>query len=527
MTISRALLALCSAALAAGCATAPEPRIEAPAWPPAPVADAQPQAIVSPPTAAPPAPPAAPATQAPVAVAEPPAASASAVPLRVARPEDRPEGLRGQSGAERALDAARIDLWERVRSGFAAPDLDNELVRRWERWYAERPEYVERMMDRGGRYLFHIVEEVHERGLPMELALLPFIESAFNPEALSRARASGMWQFMPATGVHFDLKQNLFRDDRRSVIASTRAALDYLQMLHRMFGDWHLALAAYNWGQGNVQRAIARNERARIGTSYADLRMPDETRNYVPKLQAVKNIVMRPQAFGLKLPPLENHPFFLTVPIDRDIDVALILQLSGLDAEAFRALNPQLNKPVVLAAATPNLLLPYGEANRFVTGLSRHNGPLSSWTAWVAPRTMKPQEAARLVRMTESELVDVNRIPPRMLVRQGSALVVRRTSPGGADVADHLADRGRLALAPEATARKAQPAKSARRPAGQANAAGARAKGSGQASRPASARPAAKSGAPASGKGSAAAASAKSGGQVSGGERKAPAKAAP
>jgi len=488
MTLLRALLALCLAALGAGCATAPPPappRIEPPPWPDAPVADARPLVVVPAPEASPqPAPATREVAQAvaiPGAAAEP--------PLQVARPEDRPQGLRGQFGAEAVLDTARADLWQRVRAGFAVPDLDNELVRRWERWYAERPDYVERMMDRGARYLFHIVEEVNERGMPMELALLPFIESAFNPEALSRARASGMWQFMPATGTHFDLKQNLFRDDRRSVIASTRAALDYLQQLHRMFGDWHLALAAYNWGQGNVQRALASNERARRGTAYTDLRMPDETRNYVPKLQAVKNIVLRPQAFGLKLPPLENHPFFLTVPIERDIDVALILQLSGLDAEAFRALNPQLNKPVVLAAATPSLLLPYDEANRFVSGLARHAGPLSSWTAWVAPRTMKPQEAARLVRMSEAELVQVNRIPPRMLVRQGSALVVRRTGTQSADVSDQLADRARLALAPESPPRRAQPASATRRAAAQGTGAATKPRAAGPSSRPAKGTP--------------------------------------
>jgi membrane-bound lytic murein transglycosylase D len=499
MTTSRALLALCTAAVLAGCASAPETRIEPPPWPAAPVADAQPTTVATAPGAAPasppgaatltptPAPPAAPvaAVTAPVLTPSGPVASAPAAP-----PPASAEGARPP-------DPARADLWERVRKGFAAPDLDTDLVRRWERWYADRPDYVERMMDRGGRYLFHIVEEVQQRGMPMELALLPFIESAFNPEALSRARASGLWQFMPATGAHFDLKQNLFRDDRRSVIASTRAALDYLQMLHRMFGDWHLALAAYNWGQGNVQRAIARNERERRGTTYLDLRMPDETRNYVPKLQAVKNIVLRPAAFGLKLPPLENHPFFLTVPVERDIDVALILRLSGLDAEAFRALNPQLNKPVVLAAATPNLLLPYDEATRFVSGLASHTGPLSSWTAWVAPRTMRPREVAGLVRMTEAELVEVNRIPPRMLVRQGSALVVRRTSPGGADVADHLADRARLALAPDAPARKAQPGQTARRPAAKAGSGGQRARAQGQAARPTNRppRPAAAAGA--------------------------------
>jgi len=188
-----------------------------------------------------------------------------------------------------ALDdrTAQTDLWARVRQGFAMPDLDTELVRNREQWYATRPDYVQRMTERGGRYLFHIVEELERRGMPTELALLPFIESAFNPQAMSSARASGMWQFMPSTGKYFDLKQNIFRDDRRDVLASTRAALEYLQKLHGMFGDWHLALAAYNWGEGSVQRAIARNQKAGLPTDYTSLRMPNETQYYVPKLQAV------------------------------------------------------------------------------------------------------------------------------------------------------------------------------------------------------------------------------------------------
>ncbi|MDO8419332.1 MAG: transglycosylase SLT domain-containing protein, partial [Rubrivivax sp.] len=257
-----------------------------------------------------------------------------------------------------AQDAERSDLWQRVRDAYALPALEGELVQKWEQWYASRPDYVQRMTERGSRYLFHIVEEIQRRRMPSELALLPFIESAFNPQATSHARASGMWQFMPATGKEFELRQNLFRDDRRDVLASTRAALDYLQQLHTQFGDWHLALAAYNWGQGNVQRAIARNRRAGLATDYASLNMPDETRNYVPKLQAVKNIVADPQAFGLPLPPLENHHYFLTVAIERDIDVALAVRLAGMSLEEFQYLNPQHNKPVILAAGTPQVLLP-------------------------------------------------------------------------------------------------------------------------------------------------------------------------
>jgi membrane-bound lytic murein transglycosylase D len=349
-------------------------------------------------------------------------------------------------------DAARSDLWQRVRDGFKMADLEGDLVVKWEKWYAGRPEYVERMTTRGGRYLFHIVEEADRRGMPLELALLPFIESAFNPQAVSVARAAGMWQFMPATGKDFELKQNVFRDDRRDVLASTRAALDYLQLLERQFGDWHLALAAYNWGQGNVQRAIRNNQRAGRPTDYTSLRMPDETRNYVPKLQAVKNIVARPDAFALTLPPLENHPFFLSVAIERDIDVALAVRLAGISVEEFQYLNPQMNKPVILAAGTPQVLLPYDNANRFLRSIDTHQGALASWTAWVAPRTLKPADAAREVGMSEAALREANRIPSGMLIKTGSTLLVQRSGPAAADVPEQVADGATIAFAPAAPA---------------------------------------------------------------------------
>ncbi len=408
-------LALAALLLAAGCATVP-----------------------------PPEPPPEPVVATPVALAEP--APAPALVVAELPPELPP---RARSRFDPEQDAERGDLWERVRGGFAMPDLDSPIVRKWEQWYARDPAYVQRMTERGGRYLFYILEEVQRRGMPAELALLPFIESAFNPQAESRASASGMWQFMPATGKDFELRQNLFRDDRRDVLASTRAALDYLQSLYVMFDDWHLALAAYNWGQGNVARAIARNRRAHRPTNYEALRMPQETREYVPKLQAVKNIVLHPEAHALALPALGNHPHFLSVAIERDIDVALAASLSGLTLEAFQQLNPQMNKPVILAAGTPQILLPYDNANRFLHELAEHQGALASWTAWVAPRTLKPAEAARLIGMSEDELRNVNGIPPRMLVSAGSILMVPRDETATDDVAEHIAEHGLLVLAPE------------------------------------------------------------------------------
>jgi membrane-bound lytic murein transglycosylase D len=330
------------------------------------------------------------------------------------------------------------------------PDLENDYVRNREQWYATRPDYVARMTARSSRYMFYIVEELERRGMPTELALLPYVESAFNPQAVSTAKASGMWQFMATTGKDFDLRQNVFRDDRRDVLASTRAALDYLSRLYTQFGDWQLALAAYNWGEGSVARAVARNQKAGLPTDYSSLKMPEETRYYVPKLQAVKNIVARPEAFGLVLPPLANHPYFLSVPIDRDIDVELAVRLSGVSMEEFRTLNPHMNKPVILAAGTPQLLLPYDDANRFLHGLAAHRGPTATWTAWVAPKTLKPADAAAEVGMSEAALREVNQIPPKMLVKAGSTLLVPRGAAREADVSQDLADSATMALAPDA-----------------------------------------------------------------------------
>ncbi|MBV8035095.1 MAG: transglycosylase SLT domain-containing protein [Pelomonas sp.] len=425
MKLIHRLTPLALATLLAGCATNPPAELTAPALPPPP-----------PPAAAEPSP-------APMPQAAP-------APTRSIAAELLEDNLR--PGEKVDLDGPDVnaDLWARVRQGFQLEDLDDEWVRKAEAWYSARPDYVERMTTRGSRYLFHIVEEVEKRGMPTELALLPFVESAFVTHAVSSAKATGMWQFMPATGRDFDLKQNIFRDDRRDVLASTRAALDYLGRLYKQFGDWHLALAAYNWGQGNVQKAVARNLKAGLPTDYASLKMPDETRYYVPKLQAVKNIVFAPERYALTLPAMANHPFFLSVKVDRDIDVALAAQLAGISLETFQQFNPQMNKPVILAAATPQVLLPYDQASAFAANLARHSGPLASWTAWVVPKTMSPADAAKRHGMPEGLLREINRIPPKMLVRAGSTLLVPRGEHVHDDVSERLADTASLNLAPDA-----------------------------------------------------------------------------
>ena len=347
------------------------------------------------------------------------------------------------------------DLWDRIRRGFKMNDLEGDLVRQQEQWYSTRPDYIQRMTERSSKYLFHIVEELERRNMPSELALLPFIESAFNPQAVSSARAAGMWQFMPATGTYFELKQNVFRDDRRDVLASTRAALDYLQKLHGMFGDWHLALAAYNWGEGSVGRAIAKNRNSGLGLTYADLNMPNETRYYVPKLQAVKNIIASPQNYRTELPLIENHPYFQSVKVTRDIDVELAARLANVKLEDFKALNPSMKRPVILAAGTPEILLPWDNAHVFERNFDAYTkGQFASWTAWSAPSTMSVAEAARRTGMGENELRSANTIPPRMVIKGGSVLIVPRAPQQQQDVTSQVADHGQLNLAPEMVARR-------------------------------------------------------------------------
>ena len=347
------------------------------------------------------------------------------------------------------------DLWERIRKGYQMPDLESDLVTDRTQWYANKPDYIQRMGERSSKYLYHIVEELEARKMPSELALLPFIESAFNPQAVSSARASGMWQFMPATGKSFDLKQNAFRDDRRDVQASTRAALDYLERLHKMFGDWHLALAAYNWGEGNVGKAIARNKRAGLPTGYTDLNMPMETRMYVPKLQAMKNIVGNPPAYNIVLTSIPNHPYFQSVPLPRDMDVSVAAKLADISEQDFKALNPSAHRPVLLAAGTSNILLPWDNAEVFQRNYEASTmARMATWTAWVAPSTMKVAEAAKRVNMSEADFRAVNNIPPRMLIKAGSALLVPRNSQMLGDVTAQVADNGTLNLSPEVIAKR-------------------------------------------------------------------------
>jgi len=377
------------AAMLQACALQPTPE---PAAEPA----AEPVAVPPPPPVAAPAP--APTPSAPP-VAEPPA------------PAPKAQRAKPAAAAAPKPPVEVGDLWQRIRAGFAIEDLKGPLVKQKTAQYAARPEYLQRILERSKLYLYHIVEEVEKRGMPTELALLPMVESAFNPMAYSRAHASGLWQFIPGTGKRFDLEQNSWYDGRRDVVDSTTAALDYLTKLHDMYGDWHLALASYNWGENAVRRAIARNKAQRKKTDYASLRMPKETRHYIPKLQALENIIANPSAYGVDLDAIPNQPYFVAITDAPDMDVHLAARLAEMPVADFIALNPGFSRPLIRSSQAKRIILPADKVVAFYDNLDElGDGALVSWQVYEPEKGEKLDAIAKRFGITLADLKRINGI---------------------------------------------------------------------------------------------------------------------
>ena len=338
------------------------------------------------------------------------------------------------------------DLWQRMRNGFSMPDLDSPLVADRQAWYLNRPDLLKRVFERSRRYLHHIVDELEKRGMPAELALLPVVESSFNPLAYSSARALGMWQFIPSTGKTYKLQQNAWFDQRRDIVASTSAALDYLQTIYEMHGDWHLALASYNWGENAVGRAVAKNQAKGLPTDYRSLKMPAETAYYVPKLQAIKNIVAQPQLFGIDLDPIPNRPYFGMVERNDKMDIALAAQLAEIPVEEFIALNPAYSRPVMPTAANSPLVLPAEKVQTFLENLQQHEAedkPLSAWHTHHLKKGEKLDAVAKRYGISPARLKQLNGINARTKVGPGFALLVP-----GKDAIGHESLAARLPQTP-------------------------------------------------------------------------------
>ncbi|MEQ6291827.1 LysM peptidoglycan-binding domain-containing protein [Vogesella sp. GCM10023246] len=323
-------------------------------------------------------------------------------------------------------------VWQRAREGFQMGEVNPELVRQHERFFSARIDYFRRTVDRSRKYLFFIMNEVERRGMPTEIALLPVVESAFVPTAQSQVGAAGLWQFMPATGRQYGLEQTWWYDGRRDVVEATRAALDYLQNLYTMFGDWSLALAAYNWGEGNLSRAIAKVRARGEVESYENIQMPKETRNYVPKLLAVRNLLQEPEKFGLRLAPLPNKPSFVAVATGRHMNIDIAARLAEMSVAEFKELNPAFNLPVFAHKNGRQMLLPENKLHKFETNLAKWDKPLLTWQVHVPDSDTSASELASRFEMNPNELITANNLKASNTLPAGRPVLVALHGNGNA-----------------------------------------------------------------------------------------------
>ena len=335
-----------------------------------------------------------------------------------------------------ALDHGKIksghnSVWAHLRGDFRMSEVNPELVRRHESKFVSSSAYFKRTIERSRPYMYHISNEVAKRNMPAEIALLPFIESAYVTKAKSHVGASGLWQFMPATGRHYGLEQTPLYDGRHDIYAATDAALNYLQYLHGLFGDWSLALAAYNWGEGNVGRAVNRARAQGLEPVYENLRMPNETRNYVPKLLAVRNIVNNPEYFGMSFADLDNKPFFKAVDIDQPIDLSAAVRLANISQAEFDALNPAFKSPVYIPKTGRKLLLPATAIATFERNYKKADrASLLSWDVYTPYADTTLSSIAAETGMSTAELKRLNGLSKENVAAGRSLLIAKNRFSG-------------------------------------------------------------------------------------------------
>ncbi len=325
------------------------------------------------------------------------------------------------------------DVWTRIRNNLVLDrHLENTSVKQRIAWYARNQDYLDRVAQRATPYLYHILEALEERNMPMDLALLPVVESAFHPFAYSRSHASGIWQFIPATGKRFGLKQNWWYDGRRDITEATRAALDYLENLNDRFnGDWQHALAAYNSGERNVERAIKRNQQAKKDTDFFSLRLPRETRGYVPSLLAVAEIVANPDKYNITLMPIADEPYFEKIDIDGQLDLSTAANLTGLSIDELYTLNPGLNRWATDPQGPHSLLIPLDKAEKFKSGLA--DIPMEERVGW-NQHTIKQGETLSGIADRYKTSIDTIRATNNLrgnLIRTGQSLVIPTSKQPG------------------------------------------------------------------------------------------------
>jgi len=325
------------------------------------------------------------------------------------------------------------NIWKVVNKGYGIPDPKKKwakkVVKKYERWYSEHPVYTYRMFERTKRYIYYVVQEVKKRNMPMEIALLPIIESAYNPIARSNMKAVGLWQFIPSTGKNYGLKQNWWKDERSNVILSTDASLNYLEKLYKQFGTWELALAGYNAGEGKVAREIKKNKRRKRPTDYYTISLPRETDEYVSKLIAMKHIIQNPSKFNVDVPYIPNAPYFEEVTLTEQMDIDLILKLADISSEEFELLNAHHKRPLIPKEQEPTIiLLPKYKIETYNKNLAEHNEPLSNWVLYKPKRKESIMKVAKRFDINLSTFKRINSLNGRVTFRKNSTVLIPKSN---------------------------------------------------------------------------------------------------
>lgn len=301
------------------------------------------------------------------------------------------------------------DVWERIRSQLSITIPVQPAVAKWKKYYLSHPRFMATISKRAQPYLLYIVEEIEKRNMPVELALLPIVESAYLPYGVSHKRAVGLWQFMPVSAKRFDVKMNKWYDGRRDVIESTRAALDYFEFFHSTFDqDWLNAVAAFNSGEGRVGRAIKRNQKAGKGTDFWSLTLPSETNDFVPKLLAIADILKNSKALKYEFTPIDNKPALDFVTIEHQLDLELAAQWSGVDIGVLQQVNPGLNYLVTMPNQTYQLAVPFESGVNLRKKLA--STPQKNWMRWLDYRVKSGDSLSRIAARYEAKTSDIKAV---------------------------------------------------------------------------------------------------------------------
>lgn len=317
-----------------------------------------------------------------------------------------------------------VSIWPGITQRYQLPAINTPLVEQQARLYASGANHFQAVLTNATPFLYFVVQELKRRDMPVELAFLPIIESSYSPRTHNGLNPAGLWGLMPVAAKHLNLVRDEFKDERRDIVRSTQAALDLLQELHKQFGDWNLALAAYNWGPGNVSRALGNNTRRKVSNTYDNLAMPVETQIFVPKLFAIREIIARPEAYKITLPDIPDAPYFEVVPVTKTIDVKVAAELAGMSLTDFINLNPGLNKPVVVAGANQSILLPIEDAKKYRANLNVRKDALSEFTSVTVETPETPESLARTWQVDAARIRQINHLRWGVRIKPGTIVLL-------------------------------------------------------------------------------------------------------